>query len=180
MIDTEPRIALETVPPIFPESVDPLLGMEMTYSVGPALLDQIGISLPNLRSVESVIGPTFRLIHVQGSRHDVEVADKKGRDVQVQDLSGISMKPLEPAQLVVELRPGGRIAVWKVKASYQDAVDCCLDIATLVVVWIARKATPGDKRLRPSDKDRNAIPGFLPKPSGSISRTANLLFRKGS
>jgi hypothetical protein len=178
VVDTKSSVALETVPPIFPESVDPLLGKEMTYSVGPALLGQIGISIPNLRSIESVIDPAFGLIHVEGSRHDVKVADQEGRNVQFQDISGMSMKPLEPAQFVIKLRPRGRIAVWKVKASYQDTVDRCFNIATLLVVWIARKASARYERFRPSDKYRNAIPGFLTVPSRSIPRTANFPFSK--
>jgi hypothetical protein len=148
----------------------------MSDRIGPALLDQVGISLSDLRAEESVIGPALRLINVESSRHDVEVPDKKGRDVKFQDISSISLKPLKPAQLVVELRPRGRIAVRKVETSYQHAVNGSLYIPTLLVVQLARKAAPGYEWLRSSGQNSDAIPGFLTVPGSTVTGTANFLF----
>ena len=49
-------------------------------------------------------------------------------------------QPPEPVELVVEFRPGLRIAVRQIDAGDDDAVDGGLDVARLVIVAVAGQA----------------------------------------
>ena len=84
-----------------------------------------------------------------------------------------AISALEPAQLVVELRPGPRIAVGQVEAADQHAVDRRLDIAAVAVVGIARQAAPGLDRLAAARQDRDAVPALLPVPDRAVAGVAD-------
>ena len=73
----------------------------------------------------------------------------------------MSRQPLEPAQLVVELRPRCGIAVGKNEAADQYAIDGRLDVAAVAVVGITRYVPPGLDRLRSSGEDGDAVPALL-------------------
>jgi hypothetical protein len=49
MVNADAGVALERVPPIMPEGVDPLVGMKLAQRVGPPLRDQLAISLARFR-----------------------------------------------------------------------------------------------------------------------------------
>ena len=55
----------------------------------------------------------------------------------------MGVEPLEPLQLVVELRPRGRVAVGQVEAADGDAAHDGLDVAAVGVVGVARQAAAG-------------------------------------
>jgi hypothetical protein len=82
--------------------------------------------------------------------------------------SSATLQPLEPAELVVELRAGCGIAVWKVQASDHHSIDRCLDVAAVAVVGVAWKSWTRFARLLIADEDRNAIPGFLAVPDRTV------------
>ena len=79
MIDAQPGIAGKGVPEIFPEGVDPLIGMQGSQRVGPALRDKAAIGVAHLRPKQRVIDPSLRRVDVEIGRHDVEVAGQNGR-----------------------------------------------------------------------------------------------------
>ena len=87
-------------------------------------------------------------------------------------------QPLEPAQLVVELRPGPRIAVGQVEAADQDAVDRRLDVAALRVVGIAGQAAPRLVDLADAAEDRDAVPALLAVPDRVVAQVADRRFGK--
>jgi hypothetical protein len=49
---------------------------------------------------------------------------------------------IEPVQLVIEPRAGGRIAVGQIQATDQYSVDRRLDVAAVRIIWIPRQAAP--------------------------------------
>jgi hypothetical protein len=108
MIDAQPGIAGKGVPEIFPERVDPLIGVHGPHRVGPALRDQAAISVAHLRPEQGVIDSALRRIDIQVGRHDVEVARQNGRRAALQKGFGVARQPLEPAQLIIiiEFRSG--------------------------------------------------------------------------
>ena len=77
-------------------------------------------------------------------------------------------QPLEPAQLVVELGPGARIAVGQVEAADQDAADRGLEVAAVRVVRIAGQAAPRLVDLA-LGQDRDAVPALLPVPDRVVA-----------
>jgi len=79
MIDAQAGVAGKGVPEIFPERVDPLIGMQGPQRVGPALRDKAAIGVAHLRPKQRVIDPSLRRVDVEIGRHDVEVAGQNGR-----------------------------------------------------------------------------------------------------
>ena len=87
-------------------------------------------------------------------------------------------QPLEPAQLVVELRPGRRIAVGQIEAADQHAVHRRLDVAAVRVVGVARQAAPGLDRLGAAREDGDAVPALLAVPDRAVAGLADRGFRE--
>src|ERR1700736_3981883 len=73
-------------------------------------------------------------------------------------------EPLEPVELVVEFRPGLRIAVRQIDAGNDDAFDRGLDIARLAVGGVAGKLRPDQHRFGLPRQDGDAVPGLLSAP----------------
>ena len=90
----------------------------------------------------------------------------------------MSRQAFEPAELVVELRPGRRIAVGQVEAADQHAVHRCLDVAAVRVVGVARQAAAGLDRLGASREDGHAVPAFLAVPNCTVAGLADRGFRE--
>jgi hypothetical protein len=78
-------------------------------------------------------------------------------------------KTRQPSELVVELRPGRRIAVRQIEAADDDAGNRRLDIAALRVLEVARQPTPGFGRIGPAREDCDAIPTLLPVPDRAVA-----------
>ena len=75
--------------------------------------------------------PSARACRRRVGRHDVVVAGEHDRRAGREQLRGMRDQPLEPAQLVIELRPGRGIAVGQIEAADQQPVDRGLDIAAV-------------------------------------------------
>ena len=178
MVDAQAGIAFERVPPVFPEGVDAFLRMQLAEGVRPALGDEIGIGLPDLRAEQCIVAPALRCVDVEIGRHDVEIADQRHRKAKRQQIGGIGLEPLEPTQLVVEFRAGRRIAVRQVQAADQDAVDGGLDVAAVGVVRIARQSASREDRRRVPGEDGDAVPAFLSMPDSLVTRLLKLASRK--
>src|SRR5215218_5888209 len=169
MIEPQAGVAAPGVPEVIPEGIDPFVRMERAYSVGPALIDEAAIGKPDLGAEERVIDPTLRLVDVEFGRHDVEIAGEHHRHTAFQELGGVRGKTLEPSELVVELRPGCRIAVRQIEAADDDAGNCRLDIAALRVLGVARQPTPGLGRIGAPGEDCDAIPTLLAVPDRAVA-----------
>ena len=82
-------------------------------------------------------------------------------------------QPLEPAQLVIELGTGRRVAVRQIEAADNDPVDRRFDVAAVRIVRIAGQAAAGFHRLGAACEDRDAVPALLPVPDRAIARGAD-------
>src|ERR1700674_1126722 len=87
-------------------------------------------------------------------------------------------EPLEPRELVVELRSRLRIAVRQVQASDDDAVRRRLEITALLVGRIPRQAAVRLHGLRVLREDRHTVPRLLPVPDRAVARLAQVRGRK--
>ena len=171
MVDAQARVALEGVPPVFPEGVDALLRMQLADGVGPALGEKVRIGFPDLRAEQRIVAPALRRINVEIRRHDIEIADQRGGKIEGQKVGRVGLQPLEPTQLVVEFGTWRRIAVRQVEAADQDAVDGGLDIAAVAVVGIAGQAAARQDRGCIPGEDRDTVPTFLSMPDGLVSHS---------
>src|SRR5882672_6719776 len=84
----------------------------------------------------------------------------------------------QPAQLVIELRAGRGIAVGQIKASDSHAIDLCLNIAAMQVLWIAGQGATDLDGIFVTREDRDPIPALLPMPDHAVAGLANRGFRK--
>ena len=89
-----------------------------------------------------------------------------------QQVDRMGRQALEPAQLVVELRAGRRIAVRQVEATDEHAVDRRFDISAVHVGRVARQAPPGFLRLLPARQDRDTVPALLTMPDRAVAGVA--------
>ena len=156
VIDAEARVAREGIAEIFPERVDTLAGVRLAERIGPALRDETAVGLAHLRPEEGVIDPPLRRIHVEIGRHDVVVPDERNRHAGSEKRLGMFVKSFEPAQFVVELRPGCGITVGEIDAPNDDAVDRRLDVAAMRVVGIAGECAPAFDGYDAAREDRDA------------------------
>src|SRR5256885_14682779 len=104
MVDPDASVALERIPPIVPEGVDPLVRVKAPDGVGPSLCDQLTIPVARLWSEQRVLRPALRLVDVNLGRDDVVIADQDRRHVAVEQVTRVGLKSIEPGELVVELR----------------------------------------------------------------------------
>ena len=122
-------VAGKGVPEIFPEGVNPLARVERPHRVGPALLDKAADRHRAPPPEQRVIDPALGRIHVEIGRHDIEVAGENRRRAALQKRLGIAREPVEPAQLVIELRARRRVAVRQIEASDDQTADSRPDVA---------------------------------------------------
>ena len=80
----------------------------------------------------------LRLINIEFGGHHIEIAGEHDRHTGREELRGVRGQSIEPAQLVIEPRAGGRIAVGQIQATDQYSVDRRLDVAAVRIIWIAR------------------------------------------
>ena len=85
---------------------------------------------------------------------------------------------LQPAQLVVELRPGCGIAVRQIQAPDRQPMHRRLDVAAVEVFRISRQRAPHLHRLGAAREDRDAVPAFLSVPDHPVTGIPNGAFRK--
>src|SRR5712691_550862 len=137
MINAQPGIAPPGISEIVPKGIDALARVQLTHRIGPAPSDEASEGVPHLGTEERIIKPALWLIDVKIGRHNIVVAsenDGRGRGEQRVSMLG---QAREPTKFVIELRAGRWIAVRKVEAADQHAIDRRLDVTAMCVVWIA-------------------------------------------
>lgn len=138
MVDPESSIPRECISEIFPEGIDPLVGLEVSQSIRPTLRDKLRIGRSHFWPKESVVAPSIRSVDVQVCRHDIEVADQCDRCIEIDQFSGVGRKAFKPAEFVIELRAGRRVAIREVEAADDNAVYDRFDIPAVGIVRITR------------------------------------------
>ena len=162
MIDAQTGIASEGIPEILPERVDPLARVQRPQRISPALLDKAAIGIPHLGAEQRVIDPAFGRVDVEIGGHDVVIAGEHDRLAGREQAPGMVRQPVEPAQLVIELRSRRGIAVRQIQASDDHAVDRRLDVAAVRVVGVARQAPADFHRLAPRARIATPFQLFCP------------------
>src|SRR5579872_1598647 len=137
MIDAQPGVAAVGITKVVPEGINALARMQLAYRVLPTSRNESSECLADLGPEERIVEPSFRLIDVELSRHDVVIAGENNRFVRAKKCIRVLRQTLEPAELVIELRTGCRIAVGKIKAANQNAAYPRLNIAAVYVLRIA-------------------------------------------
>jgi hypothetical protein len=152
--------------------------MQAPNGVGPALFQQPLIRLARRGLQQGVLFPGRRVVDVEIGGHDIEVATEHHRLLRPIQRLRMRVQPLEPLQLVVELRPRLRIAVRQVNARDTQPVNVRLDVPTVCVIRIAGQAAADLYRLDASGENRHAVPRQLPMPDAAIPDIAKRGCRK--
>ena len=168
VIDAQPGVAPVGIAKVIPVGVDRLVGMHRPQGIGPPLPGEACKGLTHLDPEQGVVDPALGLVHVALGRDDVVIAREDHRRLGGNELCGVSEQPLEPAQLVVELRARCGIAVGQIEAGDVDAVDLRLDVAAVGIVRIAGKRAADLGRLRIAGQDRDPVPALLTAPDRSV------------
>ncbi len=82
-------------------------------------------------------------------------------------------QPLHPAQFVIELRAGRRIAVRQIQACEQHIVERGFDVAAVHVVGITGQHATHFDRSGAFREDGHAIPALLPVPDHLVPGIAD-------
>ena len=134
----------------------------MPKCVGPTLLQKTAVRRAALWLHKGVVVPGRRRINVKVSGHDVEITDKCDTSCEFPEQSRVSDQSFEPGKLVVEFRPGLRIAVRQIDAADNNAINRSLDVTALLV----RKSPGSSSRLTwiscPRDKMATPFQVFWP------------------
>ena len=161
-----------------PIGVDAFFRMDFPQRVGPAVTQHDPVRVPALREKHRIINPALRHHGVDVFRNDVVVAAQNDRLSRVCEVRRVMTKPLEPPQLVIELRAGCRIAVGEIETTYDEAVDVRFEVTAVGVIRIAGQAAPpldGHGTLR---QDRNAVIGFLAVEDCAVPGLRNRFLRE--
>ena len=161
MVDPQTGVSWPMLSEIVPEGEDRLVGIERSDGINPALLLEALPAGPSLRLEQSVFPPRARSVDVKVGRHDVEVPRQNDRMGAINERRGVSDEPLEPTQLVFELRTGLRIAVWQIQGADDQAAHCCLKIAPVVVCGITGEDIQNRDDLHLPSENGDSIPGPL-------------------
>ena len=178
MVNTKTGIALPPVAPIVPKGEDRLIRVHRPQRIGPPLLQEARVSGSGPRLEQGIVEPGLRGVDVCIRRHDVVVADKRDRMSGFHELCRVDDEPLEPCQLVVELRARPRIAIWQIKRRHQNAIDGTLHVPSLAVTGVARQKPSHWKGSAPRARSATPFQAFwpttrLPYPTDSSSARGN-------
>jgi len=175
MVDADAGIAFERAPPIGPEAVDALIGMQVADRIGPALVEDAAIGGFGFGREERVLLPVLGFVHIEVGGNDVEVAANDDGGIEVEKRCQMRVEPRHPLHLVIELRTGPGVAVGKIEAGDQDAADRGLDIAALLVAGIAGEPAARFVDFADAAQHRDAVPAALAVPDHIIARVADRL-----
>src|SRR2546428_533818 len=178
VIDAQPRVALPVLAEVIPERVDRFVRMPRADRIDPSLLQQPLVALAALGLQQRILAPGARVVDIEVRRHHVVVAREHHRMAARPQALRMLDQALEPRQLVIELRPGLRIAVRQIQAAADDPLHPRLQITPLLVLRIARQLAPAHARVRALREDRHPVPRHLPSPQRPISRIADRLDRQ--
>lgn len=87
-------------------------------------------------------------------------------------------EPVQPGDLVIEFWPGLRIAVGRIDAANNVAVNSGLDVTALSIQTVARQRGAGDNRLADPRTNRNPVPTPLTDPNGLVAKILKLPHRE--
>ena len=173
VVDTKARVAGPCVSEVVPESVDALTWMRRPHRISPALREQTMESLTDLGPEQGIVNPALRLIDVEFGGHHIEIAGEHDGHTGRKELRSVRGQSIEPAQLVIELRAGGRISVRQIQATNQHPIDRRLDVAAVRVIRIAGQAATRFRRRPAARKYGNAVPALLAVPDRAVAGFPN-------
>ena len=134
MVDTMAGVPRPCVAEVVPESVDALIRMERPHRISPALREHTMERLADLGPKQRIIDPPLRLVHIEFGGHHIEIAGEHDGHTSREELCGMRCQPIEPAQLLIELRAGCRISVGQIQATNQYPIYRRLDVAAVPVI----------------------------------------------
>jgi len=138
MVDTEACVPGPRVSEVVPKGVDALTWMKRPHRISPALREQAMERLPDLRPEQRIIDPALRLMNVEFGGHHIEIVGEHNGHPGREELPGMRGQPIEPTQLLIELRAGRRISVGQIQATDQHPIHRRLDVATVCITQTAR------------------------------------------
>src|SRR4051812_31957142 len=123
MVHPYARITAEGISEIVPVRIDRLTRMGLAHGVRPALRDQLLICLTGLRKKHGIPNPPLGLVSVEWSWNRVVVAAENYRPPGLYERTRIDNEPIEPCELVIELRSGCGVAVGKIDAANGQPIN---------------------------------------------------------
>jgi hypothetical protein len=178
MIDAQSGVAGPGISEVVPKGINPLVRVQRSQSIGPALRDKTPEGLPYFGTEQRIVGPAFRFVHVEISGHDIEIASQHGRGASCKELGRMSRKPIQPSKFIREFWARRWIAVGKVKAADKQAADCGFYIPTMGIVRIARERTAYLSKFCATGQDGDTVPALLTVPYGAVTRVTQRGFGK--
>ena len=169
MVDPEPGVTGVGVSKIVPEGEDDFVRVAGADRVGPTLAEEAFEGFAHIAHKQRILRPALGFVDVERGWDDVAVACQDRRAGEAGQLGSERLERRNPAQLVVELRPGSRIAVGEIEAADQNASDRGLKITALTGIGIVGKATPGFDGLRSAREKGDPVLAFLPVSDGAVT-----------
>src|SRR6185295_12262030 len=173
VIDPQAGVALPVIAEEIPERVDALVRVQLAQRIDPALREQPLICVARLRLQQRIFLPALRIVDVEVRRDDVVVAEQHDRLARRIQRLRVLDQPLEPLELVFELRTRLRIAVGQIQAADDDAAHFRFDVAAVRIVGIAGQTAADLDRVRALRENRHAVERGLAVPDRAITCSAD-------
>ncbi len=164
-----PASALEMVAEEIPEREDLLVRVQLAQGIDPALLQQALPGGARFGLQQCILAPVLRIVDVRIRGNHVVITRKDDGHAGVVESLCMLCEPLEPFQLVLELRSRLGIAIGQVDAAHADAVHVGLDVAAVRIVRIAGQAASHLDGLCAPRENRDAVVRGLPVPHGVVT-----------
>jgi hypothetical protein len=96
MIDPEPSVTSVCVSKIIPELINALVRAKRPQRVGPALVNESAVGVPDFRAEQCVVQPALRLLDIKIGRHDDVVCGEDDRRASIKKLFRVGREPPKP------------------------------------------------------------------------------------
>ncbi len=106
-----------------PVGVHTLVRVQLADRIDPTLVEEPTIRRAALGKVDGIKRPAPWDNGIDRGRHDVVVATKHDRLGDRKKCAGISVEPVEPAQLIVEFRSRCRVPIGRIDAPHDEISD---------------------------------------------------------
>src|SRR5687767_45218 len=122
MVDPDAGVAAKGAVHVIPVGIDGVCRINSAKGIQPALIQKSLVGGTTFRKEQSIPQPTLRFGGVFLCRDDVVIPGKHNRTLLGKKFVSIADEPFKPAQFIVELGAGGRIAVGQIEAANSYAI----------------------------------------------------------
>src|SRR5688572_5125971 len=123
MVDPDAGVAAKGAVHVIPVGIDGVCWINRAEGIQPALIQKSLVGRTTFRKEQSIPQPTLRFGRVSLCRNNIVIPSEHNWTLLGQKFVSIADEPFKPAQFIVELGAGGRIAIGQIEAANSYATN---------------------------------------------------------